>query len=231
MTPARYFAKAILLVCLPLAVAVFGSASSGLAQDDAGGRGAKGPIGKPDLLKALARQARGGTKVAGHVVSGKDVIDILRQGGVPIELRDCVIEDGLDLRESSVVTVPITIENCEVRAAPLTRAPSAGTAIYARGTKFDGQVTFRSSTLDGPVRGELRGRPFFRSRLFLAVPLQKRPIRCRVLRRGGRLSTRRIRQLGLFRPGRLCRPSRFPRGRLSRRTRLSCHIPGARLVR
>lgn len=164
MKPARHLAKAILLVCLPLAVAVFGSASSGLAQDDAGGRGAKGPIGKPDLLEALARQARGGTKVAGHVVSGKDVIDILRQGGVPIELRDCVIEDGLDLRESSVVTVPITIENCEVRAAPLTRAQSAGTAIYARGTRFDGQVTLRSSTLDGPV--EFTGAKFQKKAIF-----------------------------------------------------------------
>ena len=169
MKPVRHLEQTTLLVCFLLAIFTFGRAPPTLAQDGSEVRGANGPIDKERLLEALASRTRGGPMVAGHVIKGEDVIAILRASDVPIELEDCVIEGGLVFRDITAVTVPITIENCELRAAPLTRALWAGTSIYAKGTRFDEQVTVRRSTLAGPANfngAEFRKKAIFPGSMF-----------------------------------------------------------------
>jgi len=130
------------LLCI---VVLLGPFVPALAQGEAAAPpGHKGPIEREALIQALRVRA-----VDGYVVSGDDLRAALQAVDGRVQLSRCVIEGGLQLPRT--VAARLEIEDCTIEAAPLTRALWAGTAVYARGTRFAEDVKLSNTRVAGPA--------------------------------------------------------------------------------
>lgn len=108
--------------------------------------GFKGPIDREQLIEQL--QVRE-VEVEGYIISGDDLRTAIETTDKPVRLSHCVIKGGLRL--PAVVSARIEITDCTIEPAPLTRALWAGTAVYAREVKFNANLEFSNTRINGPA--------------------------------------------------------------------------------
>lgn len=128
-----------LCICCPM----IGTAESALET------ASKPSISKAELLIAF----KSGQWVEGRRIQGKDLVSLIAQQPVKIQIRNAIIEGGLDFsRIGSPAGISIHLNDSLVRAAPTSqRHQSAGYAVYAPGIQFAGAVDLTGTRIEGPV--------------------------------------------------------------------------------
>ncbi len=156
------FLLAILLITIIASI----SPLTSFAQEETRERGWNGRIIKAELLQILLN-LKEDEFVAGYIINGSDIIEIIEESDIDIRIKNSVIEGGLDFTNLPVVDQRIEVNNkISIKNSEIGfwQAGNSKYSLYSGKTLFNKLISFRETQFCGEadfIKAQFSGKSSF----------------------------------------------------------------------